>query len=64
MKEITKSRSLNQIIQDFRDSEGSFLSFFQQMSEKEKDLFRGWLHSLRVQSYSPLVHENEIGLEI
>jgi len=64
MKEIIEPRSLNQIIEDFIESKGSFNSFFQGMSQRERTLFKGWLHSLRVQSHSPLVHENKVGLEI
>jgi len=64
MKEIIEPRSLNQIIEDFLGSEGSFGSFYQEMSLRERILFKGWLHYLRVQSHSPLVHENKVGLEI
>jgi hypothetical protein len=34
------------------------------MSQRERTLFKGWIHSLRVQSHSPLVHGNNVGLEI
>lgn len=64
MKEIIEPRSLNQTIEDFLGSAGSFGSFYQEMSQRERILFKGWLHSLRVQSNSPLVHENKVGLEI
>lgn len=64
MKEIIEPRSLNQIIEDFLGSAGSFGSFYQGMSQRERTLFKGWIHSLRVQSHSPLVHGNNVGLEI
>ena len=64
MKEIIEPRSLNQIIEDFIKSMGSFNSFYRSMSQREMILFKGWIHSLRVQSNSPLVHENKVGLEI
>ena len=64
MNEISDPRYLPQIIQDFQKSEVSFLSFFQKMKPREKVLFKGWLHSLRVKSHSPLVHENGYDMEI
>ena len=64
MKEIIEPRSLNQIIEDFIKSMGSFNSFYRGMSQREMILFKGWFHSLRVKLNSPLVHENKVGLEI
>lgn len=60
MNKILESRDLTQLIQDFRNSAGSFNSFLIGMNQREKILFRGWLHSLREKAHSPLLGENLI----
>ena len=40
-------RSLEQLIADFNASSGEFAKFHKAMNEREKILFKGWLHQMR-----------------
>jgi len=40
-------RSLDQLVKDFEASSGNFAGFHKGMSEREKILFKGWLHQMR-----------------
>jgi hypothetical protein len=42
-------RGLDQIIKDFEAAAGNFKAFNKGMNEREKVLFRGWLHQMRQQ---------------
>ena len=43
----TTPRSLEQLIADFKASAGNFNQFHKELSEREKILFKGWLHQMR-----------------
>jgi hypothetical protein len=40
-------RTLEQLIAEFNASSGEFAKFHKELSEREKILFKGWLHQLR-----------------
>lgn len=40
-------RSLEQLVTDFNASSGEFAKFHKGMNEREKILFKGWLHQMR-----------------
>lgn len=46
-------RSLDTLLEDFKTSAGNFNRFYSEMNEREKHLFKGYLHSLRVATNSP-----------
>jgi hypothetical protein len=51
-------RPLEQLIKDFEESAGNFEEFYTKMDEREKFLFKSYLHDLRVKAHSPLVSQN------
>lgn len=40
-------RTLEQLIADFNASSGEFAKFHKELGEREKVLFKGWLHQMR-----------------
>ena len=48
-------RDLDTLVEDFEASAGNFSSFYEGMDEREKFLFKSYLHDLRVKAHSPLV---------
>jgi hypothetical protein len=52
---LPKPRGIEDLINDFKESAGNFLSFYETMDSREKTLFKGWLHKLRIESHSPLL---------
>lgn len=56
---MPKPRGLEQIVEDFKNSAGDFLTFYNEMDSREKVLFRSWIHKLRVETYSPLSFYSE-----
>jgi len=40
-------RTLEQLIADFNASSGEFAKFHKELGEREKILFKGWLHQMR-----------------
>ncbi len=46
-KKITTTRSLEQLVTDFRVSGGSFLIFHGTLNKKERALFKCWLDGMR-----------------
>ena len=42
-------RGLQEIVKDFESAAGNFKAFNKGMNEREKVLFRGWLHQMRQQ---------------
>ncbi len=55
---FTTPRPLEQLIKDFEDSAGNFEVFYDNMDERERILFKSYLHDLRVKSHSPFVASN------
>ena len=55
---FTTPRPLEQLIKDFEESAGNFEEFYNGMDEREKLLFKSYLHDLRVKAYSPFVTAN------
>jgi len=53
---LPKPRGLEELINDFKESAGNFLGFYETMDSREKTLFKGWLHSLRIENHSPLLN--------
>lgn len=53
------TRDLDKLIQDFEESAGNFSTFYKTMNDEEKKLFKGYLHTLRVEAHSPLIREAE-----
>ena len=56
---MPKPRGLEQIIEDFKNSAGDFLKFYDGMDSREKILFKSWIHKLRLETYSPLAFYSE-----
>jgi hypothetical protein len=56
---MPKPRGLEQIIEDFKNSAGDFLKFYNGMDSREKVLFRSWIHKLRIEAHSPLEYYSE-----
>lgn len=52
---LPKPRGIEDLINDFKESAGNFLSFYETMDSREKTLFKGWLHKLRIEAHSPLL---------
>lgn len=52
---LPKPRGIEDLINDFKESAGNFLTFYETMDSREKTLFKGWLHKLRIESHSPLL---------
>jgi len=52
---LPKPRGLDDLIKDFKESAGNFLTFYETMDSREKTLFKGWLHKLRIETHSPLL---------
>lgn len=48
-------RNLDTLVEDFKASAGNFSEFYEGMDEREKFLFKSYLHDLRVKAHSPLV---------
>ena len=46
-KQITVTRTLDQLVAEFQSSAGTFLSFHSTLTSKERSLFKGWLASMR-----------------
>jgi len=40
-------RTLEQLIADFNASSGEFAKFHKELGEREKVIFKGWLHQMR-----------------
>ena len=40
-------RGLQEIVKDFAAAAGNFKAFHKDMNEREKVLFKGWLHQMR-----------------
>ncbi len=55
---FTTPRPLEQLIKDFEDSAGNFEVFYDNMDERERILFKSYLHDLRVKAHSPFVTSN------
>jgi len=55
---FTTPRPLEQLIKDFEESAGNFEEFYNGMDEREKLLFKSYLHDLRVKAHSPFVTAN------
>jgi len=53
-----KPRPVEILVKDFSAAAGNFEEFYNGMDEREKLLFKGYLHQLRVESHSPLATEN------
>lgn len=51
-------RPIETLVKDFMAAAGNFEEFYNGMDEREKLLFKGYLHQLRVESYSPLATQN------
>ena len=51
-------RTTEVLVKDFAASAGKFEEFYNGMNEREKTLFKGYLHKLRVEAHSPLVTAN------
>jgi hypothetical protein len=51
-------RPLEILVKDFVAAAGKFEEFYNGMDEREKTLFKGYLHRLRVEAHSPLVTSN------
>lgn len=51
-------RPVEILVKDFSASAGNFEEFYNGMDEREKILFKGYLHQLRVEAHSPLVTSN------
>ncbi len=51
-------RPVEILVKDFSASAGNFEEFYNGMDEREKLLFKGYLHQLRVEAHSPLVTAN------
>ena len=51
-------RPLEALVKDFVAAAGKFEEFYNGMNEREKTLFKGYLHKLRVEAHSPLVTAN------
>lgn len=41
------NRTLEQLVADFKASEGNFTAFNEGMNEEEKVIFKGWLAEMR-----------------
>ena len=54
---FTTPRPLEQLIKDFEGSAGNFEEFYNGMDEREKFLFKSYLHDLRVKAHSPFVFQ-------
>jgi len=52
-------RPLEQLIKEFEESAGNFDGFYNAMDEREKFIFKSYLHKLRVEARSPLVDLND-----
>jgi len=60
MNVFMEPRQLETLVKDFTASAGNFEGFYNDMNEREKILFKGYLHSLRVETNSPnMVVETE-----
>jgi hypothetical protein len=51
-------RTTEVLVKDFSVAAGKFEEFYNGMDEREKTLFKGYLHKLRVEAHSPLVTSN------
>lgn len=51
-------RPVEILVKDFSAAAGNFEEFYNGMDEREKLLFKGYLHQLRVEAHSPLVTAN------
>lgn len=58
---LPKPRGIEDLINDFKESAGNFLTFYETMDSREKTLFKGWLHKLRIESHSPLLAATDEG---
>jgi hypothetical protein len=47
---MEKTRELNALIQDFNASSGNFIGFYENMNDKEKEMLKEYLESLRVKN--------------
>jgi hypothetical protein len=47
MSEASEVRSIQDLVQEFKNSPGKFLDFYESMNSREKILFQGWINSLR-----------------
>jgi hypothetical protein len=56
---FTTPRPLEQLIKDFEQSAGNFEEFYNGMDSRERILFKGYLHDLRVKAHSPFVRGND-----
>ena len=54
-------RGTDQLIEDFKNSAGNFLNFYNGMDSREKLLFQGWIYNMRVETHSPLITSEEPG---
>jgi len=52
-------RGLDQLIEDFKESSGNFLNFYNAMDSREKLLFQGWIYKLRIEANSPIANGDE-----
>ena len=43
----TAPRTLEVLVQEFRNSVGNFTTFNRSMNSKERNMFKGWLNQLR-----------------
>lgn len=48
-----KPRTVETLVKDFSAAAGNFEEFYNEMNEREKILFKGYLHQLRVEAHSP-----------
>jgi hypothetical protein len=46
-QEQKSPRALEVLIQEFKNSAGNFATFNQNMDQRERTLFRGWLQQMR-----------------
>jgi len=56
---FTTPRPLEKLIREFEQSAGNFEEFYNGMDAREKILFKGYLHNLRVKAHSPFVRGND-----
>lgn len=54
------TRTQEVLVQDFMNSRGNFSSFHAHLNPREQEMFRQYLHGLRIKAHSPLlVHSTE-----
>lgn len=55
---VISTRTQEKLIQDFMNSRGNFSSFHSAMNVREQEMFRQYLHGLRIKAHSPLLVES------